>query len=57
MLASIVITSSKGCLAKSIVFIGRPSPPIGTLFGPENIIWDLKPPEEIQVRQLPLTPV
>ena len=48
MLASIVILSSTDHLAESIGFIGHRSPPIGPLFGPENIIWDLKPaPEKI----------
>ena len=35
-------------MAESIGFIGHRSPPIGTLFGPENIIWDLKPVTEAQ---------
>jgi len=57
MLASIVILSSTDHLAEVIWFIGHRYPPIGTLFGPENIVWDLKPVREIRVRQLPLAPV
>ena len=49
MLASIAILSSTDHMAESIGFIGHRSPPIGTLFGPENIIWDLKPVREIRV--------
>ena len=48
MLASIAISSSTDHLAEFIGSIGHRPPPIGTLFGPENIVWDLKPPREIQ---------
>ena len=46
MLASIAILSSTDHLAEFIGSIGHRPPPIGTLFGPENIIKDLKPPPE-----------
>ena len=49
MLASIAISSSTDHLAEFIGSIGHRSPPIGTLFGPENIVWDHKPPREIRV--------
>ena len=48
MLASIAISSSTDHLAEFIGSIGHCSPPIGTLFGPGNIVWDFKPPREIQ---------
>ena len=46
MLASIVILSSTDHFAESIGLIGHRTPPIGPLFGPESIIWDLKPAPE-----------
>ena len=46
MLASIAISNSTDHLAEFIGSIGHRSPPIGTLFGPENIVWDLKPAPE-----------
>ena len=49
MLASIAILSSTDHMAESIGFIGHRSPPIGSLFGLENMIWDLKPAKEIRV--------
>ena len=49
MLASIAISSSTDHMAESIGFIGHRSPPIGPLFGPESIVWDLKPSKEIRV--------
>ena len=51
MLALIAVFSSTDDVAKFIVSIGHHPPPIGPLFGPENIVWDLKPPREIRVRQ------
>ena len=48
MHASIVFLRSTDHLAVLIGSIGHCSPPIGTLFGPENIIWDLKPATEAQ---------
>ena len=49
MLASIAILSSTDHSAELIGFLGHRSPPIGPLFGPENIVWDLKPAKEIRV--------
>ena len=43
MLASIVISRSSDHLADFIGSVGHRSPPIGSLFGPESIIWDFKP--------------
>jgi hypothetical protein len=41
-----MILSSTDHLDEFIGSIGRLPPPIGTLLGPENIVWDLKPAPE-----------